>query len=378
VLSQIFYYFNDLSLASTALVNWTCKEVVERTTSWGERKRFFRIFHLLVQQGSFDRTTLQRGFPLERFCLERDSTLLPGLSDFLPLSIPVIKLQDRQLHVVVGIFGSNWSPGYIPCYSYFIYEIDLEIPYPHLLKPKVHFRFDSQTKSISRSDCRDPGFIVEQGLSWTTDTTQVVFQGILGNWLVVWDTDNPVGPPDGFLLPSNSHPEFVNEPFEKCTLRFLNQETLRPAFCCDFYNSPETPLPPFESRDVYIQDKFCIVFSPNCSIIKMDGRTIRIDQKIMRPLHGLMNMTNFSYCTKPDGQIEISLEGETINERICMKHAVDPFEPISMKVLPAPDLPKPPGPPSGLFKVLKWADFTLYFLEMLKWGHTLLRKALAR
>jgi hypothetical protein len=192
---------------------------------------------------------------------------------------------------------------------------------------------------------------------------KVAFQDIIGKWLVVWHS------------PNNSS--------VKGTLHFLDKETLIEDFCYDFNKSPKTPLPPFETGQVYIQDKFCIVYSPGCAIIKMDGRTVRIDQETMSPLHRLSKITNFSCNTKLDGQMEISIEGETKlndlsgffrtwrpNETVHMWHMTDPFEPISTKS------PNPPSPPSRLFKFLKWAAAILFLIGIVKWGHSLLRKAM--
>jgi hypothetical protein len=54
---EIFKYLNNKDLERSALVNWTCKEVIERNTDWGERKRFFRILPSLFKLGKFEEKT---------------------------------------------------------------------------------------------------------------------------------------------------------------------------------------------------------------------------------------------------------------------------------------------------------------------------------
>jgi len=285
------------------------------------------------------------------------------LAFLLPLSavIPTLlfadthwsKVQGCQMHVASKINNSFLS--FLSCYA--LFEIDKENLFSDRRTPKIFFLFDGSAKSIKKMHPH----LLEIFPTWAADAHEVVFQGITGKWLAVWCTDKSL---------------------VKGTLHFLDQETLVEDFSYDFSKSPETPLPPFDMGHVYIQDKFCIVLSPEYSIIKIDGRTVRIDQKTMRPfLDGFTSMTNFSCIKQPDGQMELNIAGETVNESICWKYTADPFEPLTkipkptepilIKTLPVPDLPTPP---SRLFKLLKWAAAVLCLFGLLK----LLRKALAR
>src|ERR1700733_8271761 len=53
-LVEIFKRLDNTSAATVSIVNWTCKEVVERNTEQGARKRFLRILQLLFKQGTFE------------------------------------------------------------------------------------------------------------------------------------------------------------------------------------------------------------------------------------------------------------------------------------------------------------------------------------
>jgi hypothetical protein len=289
---------------------------VERNTSWGERKRFLRIFHLLVQQGPW------RDFPFEAWTSPKQD------------KCPVWdRIQDGRRHYTVRY--ETWAKYYIT-------------PLPLQGRTAVGFGLHFIEQTISKA--------AESGtqsteLTWMAGS-RAGFQGITGKWLVLSSTDK-----------SNT----------KGALHFLDQETLIEEFSYDFYASHETPLPPFEKGYVYKNDKFCIVLSPQCSIIKMNGKTVRIAQEIMQPLHGFENMTNFSCLAQPDGQMTICIEGEKTNEKICTMYTADPFEPISIKV-PLANPPISPRPPSRLSTFLKWAAAAFCLLWIVKWGRGLLRK----
>jgi hypothetical protein len=335
VLASIFI---NLGLANTALINWTCKEVVERNTPQGERRRFFRIFHLLVRNGSFTRTRLQHEFPLERFCsdgirhlpsmiLNHQDVLPHVVVDFQPFSV---RVQNNQLHVVMHMQDFC---GYTP--YYYISEIDRQIPYPHLGPLKVCFAVNLQTRSIVKIDHDNKTLEIQP--AWATDAIELVFQGIAGKWLAVWSTDYS----------------------DQGTLHFLDQETLEEDFSYDLSSN----IGLFSGqRHVYIQDKFCVILSPYYWLIKMDGRMIKV---ATWPLPSIKNMTNFSCLHKTDGQMEIRVEGETDHEKICLQHMVDPFEPIGKES---------PKPRPFFLKVLGWIGVISIALS----GLLLIRRALLR
>ena len=267
LLANIFRYFSDLDLAKTSLVNWTCKESVERNTSWGERKRFFRIFHLLVQQGPW------RDFPFEAGTF-REQNRYPVWN----------RIQDGKKHCSSGL--EHWANYFIAPLNNGTIEVNFHLNF-------IEGTITKTTKSGTQ----------KAKPTWMADS-RAGFQGVTEKWVVLSSTDK-----------SNT----------KGALHFLDQETLIEEFSYDFYASHQTPLPPFEKGYVYKNDKFCIVLSPHCSIIKMDGTTVRIAQEIMQPLHGFTHMTNFSCLKQPDGQMEIIIEGEKMNEKGCIQHTADPF-----------------------------------------------------
>jgi len=325
VLANIFI---NLDLANIALINWTCKEVAERNTSQGERKRFWRIFHLLVRQGSCTRTPNQHGFPLERFYYD-EMFHLPKMvlnhQDVLPnVHVDIVtssaRVQNHQLHVVMHM--QNFI-GFTP--YYYISEIDLKVLYPHLGLLKVCFAYNWEKRSIVRIGHDDK--VLEIYPAWATDAIEVVFQGITGKWLVVWSS-------------------YMHD--SKGRLHFLDQETLIEEFCYDLSSDPGHSL---GQGHVYIQGRFCVILSPPDCLIKMDGRTVQFDRMATWGLSRIMNMTNFS-CQKIDGQMEIRVEGESNNERISMRHIADPFEPIG---------PEEPKPQPFFLKVLGWLSVVLSF-----------------
>lgn len=345
VLANIFI---NLGLANTALINWTCKEVVERNTPQGERRRFFRIFHLLVRNGSLTRTRLQHEFPLERFysdgmihlpsmILNHQDILPHVVVDILPSSV---RVQNNQLHVVMHM---QEFCGFTP--YYYISEIDRQIPYPHMGPLKVCFGVNLQTKSIVKIGHDNKA--LEINPAWAKNAIEMVFQGIAGKWLAVWSTyyDRAQG-----------------------ILHFLDQETLEEDFSYDFDLSSNIGLSSGQCH-VYIQDKFCVILSPYHWLIKMDGRMVKIATWL---LPSIKNMTNFSCLHKIDGQMEIKVEGETNHEKICLQHMVDPFEPIGK------ESPKPQKPRPFFLEVLWWIWVISSFLPVALVGLLWIRRALLR
>jgi hypothetical protein len=65
----------------------------------------------------------------------------------------------------------------------------------------------------------------------------------------------------------------------------------------------------------------------------MRKSTIRIDQKILKPLLE-MRIDHFSIQDRPNGQMEIKLKGVRNGKDIGMQYTTDPFYPVDNQ--PAP------------------------------------------
>src|ERR1700731_497194 len=113
MLYEIFRHLEDGILANVSLLNWTCKEVVERRTEWGERKRFLRMFNLLLIQGTVTNTPRPQDFPIERIrsdIANKNFSLFPQMAEILALrrdwtlgsfevKLLEVKLRNRTLQV---------------------------------------------------------------------------------------------------------------------------------------------------------------------------------------------------------------------------------------------------------------------------------------
>jgi hypothetical protein len=319
MLIKIFKHLDNHNLASSTMVNWTFKEVIERTTDWGERKRFFRILPSLFKLGTYEETTRPDPIPVWA-AIQVQQTLenvyLPSqeLSQILnhyPNSM-VRGTGFRPVDNVVLMHYWLQIADHQALDVFLLYEIDMQKESPHLRQVEHYYRWNRPLNKLQKLTFGNPPVVVNE-LSSSEFTTTFAIEAVMGNWLLAW-----VG---GYDYKDQDNPE---KNFN--IIQAINKATLQSEITYNFYTFPDTPLP-FLITNIYLDNKFCIVISTRNCAIKMGKSTIRIDQKILKPLLG-MRIDHFSIQNRPDGQMEITLKGVKDKKDICMQYTTDPFYPV--------------------------------------------------
>lgn len=110
---ELFNHMRNPDLANFAIVNWTCKEVVERNTEWGERKRFFRVLPSLFKHMTVQDTLEYNGVRVDAEVSQYIYILHQHKLDKRTSSIPHILVkeldlsQQTEFSEVVGFAGSR-------------------------------------------------------------------------------------------------------------------------------------------------------------------------------------------------------------------------------------------------------------------------------
>jgi len=296
---KLFKHLENPDLANFALVNWTCKEVVERNTEWGERKRVFRIL-----PGLFKNVSVQDSLKVQQIWVETEVTrhiydLHPGNDVGITRNLEINNVL-MSTYSISSLFGSSG-----PSMTFF-YKVDREDSPPRRQEEYCYQLYENKLQKMTFSN--PPTLMKDLDLSQQTQSSAVV--GFAGSRLLVW------------------HNRFdATDPNNKfCTLQAINRETLQIETSHHFYPLTEAPLP----RDIthtYLDEKFCIVIGTESCAIKMGKSTLRINQEILKRLLG-MRIDQVSIQNRPKGQMMVTLKGLKGRQDICMQHTADPFDPL--------------------------------------------------
>lgn len=320
LLVEIFQCLNPQDLATKTLVNWTFKEVVERNTAWGERKRFLRLFPSLFQHIRFEEQP--RSDFLPRWTLNNiQQTLLNTQHPTQELGQilssypnPTIRGHSfRIIHRLVVVTHDLEILDRPRVTLVLLYELQEQSP--HLRNTGFFYVLNPKEKKLQKMAFGNPPTLVHE-VSFSPLTKSLEIQGISGNRLLVWvtgfdETDNTGDP---------------SNPKNFCSLQAINKDTLETEISHYFYPFPETPLPHLVNH-IYLDHKICIVISNWRCCIKMGRSTIRIDQGILMPLLG-MQIDHFSIQNRPNGQMEITLRGVKDKQSVSMQYTADPSDPL--------------------------------------------------
>lgn len=320
LLQEIISCMDNNALANFGVVNWTCKEVVERKTEWGERKRFFRMIPFIFNNTNNEGVKQESIIPGFVLHLVQEHTTNTSWNQ------PQKLVQLLQLYPQAEFRGTHFicnGNDVVVKYSLEHNRNQFEFIIPYTIDPQNHpyvqqdplttyYQLDKTEKKLKKLSFGNPP-LLDKEVDFDEHSKQIALGGFKGDNLLFWVS--------GLDLDDNDNPSknFSN-------LKSLNKNTLETEISYSFHPYPETPLP-FLVTDIFIDKKFCIAISNRSCVIKMNKSTIRIDQEILKPLLE-MRINEFFIRHFASGTMEITLTGVKEGRNIKMQYLADPFDPL--------------------------------------------------